>query len=76
MNRNILHLRVNGFPVAVERLRDPLLKGKPNISAKRRVKLAPKKYAEIQARRVLSPKNQSDKADRPIRIELACEPER
>lgn len=31
MVRNILHLRVDGFPVAVERLRDPSLKDRPVV---------------------------------------------
>ena len=35
MNRNILHLRVEGFPVAVERIRDPSLKGRPVVICSR-----------------------------------------
>ena len=31
MNRNIVHLRVDGFPVAVERLRDSSLRGMPVV---------------------------------------------
>ena len=35
MNRNILHLRVDGFPIAVERLRDSSLKEKPVVVCSR-----------------------------------------
>jgi DNA polymerase-4 len=35
MNRNILHLRVDGFPIAVERLRDSSLKGRPVVVCSR-----------------------------------------
>jgi DNA polymerase-4 len=35
MNRNILHLRVDGFPVAVERLRDSSLRAKPVVICSR-----------------------------------------
>ncbi len=31
MNRNILHMRIDGFPVAVERLRDSSLRGRPVV---------------------------------------------
>ncbi|MCJ7813320.1 hypothetical protein MUP95_08415, partial [bacterium] len=35
MNRNIVHLRIDGFPVAVERLRDTSLKEKPVVVCSR-----------------------------------------
>lgn len=50
MNRNILHLRVDGFPIAVERLRDSSLKGRPVVICSRHSPRSLISSASIEAR--------------------------